>query len=169
MATVSQIASPPQGWALCWPTEQASNAKTVSQIAAPQRWRSLFRIRGGAPLRCSLSRLRKWRQLHKSQPPPSPSDGEVERESATGHRYAALPPFSKVAIFSQIAAPQGWRRLICIRGGAQICWLLLAGFESGDSFTDRSPPPGMARFNLNPRGARYAAPLSRIRKWRRFH
>eukprot|EP00959_Pyramimonas_sp_CCMP1952_P052588 1099444-Pyramimonas_sp.AAC.1 len=64
----------PRRASLRWPPRQPSKAATVSQMAAPQRWRGLISVPVGRHSAGHPSSPRKWRQFHRSQPR---RDGEV--------------------------------------------------------------------------------------------
>ena len=115
---------------------------TVSQIAAPQRRRGLLRSPWGTPL-LDLPGAHESGDSFAHRSPPR--DGEASSDPLrTSLCWTSQEP-TKVATVSQIAAPQGRRRLL--GSPSDVAMLDLPGAnESGDSFADRIPP-GMARSN----------------------
>ena len=125
-----------------------------------------------------------------------PSDAEVYFESAAGPNYVGplaglecgdsftdrLPPprdghyagpLSKLRTrrpFHRSQPPRDGEVYVESAAGPHYA-APLAGFESGDSFTNRSPPPppAMARSTVNPRRGTGMLPSPLFRKWRYFH
>eukprot|EP00959_Pyramimonas_sp_CCMP1952_P111240 2327211-Pyramimonas_sp.AAC.1 len=102
--------SGPRGASPCRTPQQASKEATVSQIAAPQRWRGLIWARA-------------WRHCAGPSPAGIESGDRFADRSPPGMARVSLGPrvaslcwapqqASKVATASQIAASQRWRGLI---------------------------------------------------------